>query len=139
MIRLAIAVLLAQSLLAGCIGKSCTAKGCLDTTKLCASLGDWAKLRLCRNSECSELVASSQMYTLAELGAFGVTGNCVSVPSASRPDGDVYTLTTWDTNDVELHGWRWTAAYDRTWANGEECDDEQCTSVNLDEATATSL
>ncbi len=114
----------------------CTLIGCADVVEMCAPIVTTAHLRVCRESECSDVTyGPSETYVENDLGPIVRFQGCISVDLPSDPrDGDVYTVTGWDADGNEVDYYEWTATYELFYPNGERCGPE-CHRVTLTDTT----
>jgi hypothetical protein len=104
--------------------------------------GDEARFDVCLNHGCASIEVTRDgwmwdpgntitVYASLEGGAAFAT-----IPYGRFQDGDQYSLIIRDLDGVELAAYQWTATYARFYPNGEECDEEPCMTVSLDESNA---
>ena len=129
--RIAFALVLAPLLLPACIAEFCTQKGCGPATvSLCGASPETSRVRVCRSTDCSEIVdvaAPEPTFANNGLGVIGFRAGCGEASVHKGTDGEQWTLTTWDAEGNELDNKQWTATYELSYANGYECDkDNPC-------------
>jgi hypothetical protein len=108
--------------LEGC-NQPCGDAGCTDMIEMCVPLASPARIRVCRNTLCSEVeYQPSERHTETGIGLISREGNCiVTEVSAVAADGDVYTLTGFDANGTVVDEYEWTTTYEETTPDGAGC------------------
>jgi hypothetical protein len=117
--RLAVLVVL---LLVEACNQPCGDAGCTEKIEMCVPLASPERVRVCRNTLCSEIELSSGRHLENDIGSISRVGNCiVTEVSAVATDGDVYTLTGFDADDNVVDQYDWTATYEVTTPDGMNC------------------
>src|SRR5688500_11315428 len=116
-------VLLLMLVGAEACNKPCGDAGCTDMIEMCVPLASPSRIRVCRNTLCSEVeYTPSERYLQEDIGTITRDGNCiVTEVSPIAVDGDVYTLTGWDANGTIVDEYRWTTTYEETTPDGAGC------------------
>ncbi|MFN0246869.1 MAG: hypothetical protein ACKV2T_08165 [Kofleriaceae bacterium] len=101
----------------------CGDAGCTDKIEMCVPLASPVRIRVCRNTLCSEVqYQPSERHIQTGIGLISREGSCiVTEVSAVATNGDVYTLTGWDANDIIVDEYDWTATYEVTTPDGVNC------------------